>query len=56
LTWRLHRAVTDLLPQYADLRTAEKARITLRHLLTMSASLKWDEDIRYVLAAAAPSH
>lgn len=39
--------VLDLLPQYADLRTPEKAKITLRHLLTMSAGLKWNEDIPY---------
>ena len=35
------------LPQYPDLRTTEKERITLRYLLTMSAGLKWDEDIPY---------
>jgi CubicO group peptidase (beta-lactamase class C family) len=39
--------VLDLLPQYADQRTPEKAKITLRHLLTMSAGLKWNEDIPY---------
>jgi CubicO group peptidase (beta-lactamase class C family) len=39
----LDTPVFDLLPQYADLRTPEKARITLRHLLTMSAGLNWDE-------------
>ena len=39
--------VLSLLPQYADLRSTEKDRITLRHLLTMSAGLKWDENIPY---------
>ena len=39
--------VFDLLPQYADLLTAEKAKITLRQLLTMSAGLAWDENIPY---------
>jgi CubicO group peptidase (beta-lactamase class C family) len=43
----LDTPVLDLLPQYAKLRTPEKAKITLRHLLTMSAGLKWDEDIPY---------
>lgn len=43
----LDTPVLDLLPQYADLRTPEKAKITLRHLLTMSAGLKWNEDIPY---------
>jgi CubicO group peptidase (beta-lactamase class C family) len=35
--------VLNLLPQYADLRTPEKDRITLRHLLTMSQGLQWYE-------------
>jgi CubicO group peptidase (beta-lactamase class C family) len=39
--------VLSLLPQYADLHSADKDRITLRHLLTMSAGLKWDETIPY---------
>jgi CubicO group peptidase (beta-lactamase class C family) len=43
----LDTPVFDLLPQYADLRTPEKAKITLRDLMTMSAGLKWDEDIPY---------
>jgi CubicO group peptidase (beta-lactamase class C family) len=39
--------VLALLPEYADLRTPEKDRITLRDLLTMSQGLAWDEDIPY---------
>jgi CubicO group peptidase (beta-lactamase class C family) len=34
----------DYFPDYADLRTPEKHRILLRHLLTMSAGLEWDEN------------
>ncbi|WP_343713218.1 serine hydrolase [Inquilinus sp.] len=39
--------VLSLLPQYADLRSPEMDRITLRHLLTMSAGLAWSEDLPY---------
>ena len=34
----------DAFPDYADLRTPEKARITFRDLLTMSSGLAWDEN------------
>ncbi|MGO4724710.1 MULTISPECIES: serine hydrolase domain-containing protein [unclassified Inquilinus] len=39
--------VLSLLPQYADLGSPEKDRITLRHLLTMSSGLAWSEDLPY---------
>lgn len=39
--------VFTLLPNYADLRSAEKDRITLRDLLTMSAGLTWNEHLPY---------
>jgi CubicO group peptidase (beta-lactamase class C family) len=37
----------SLLPQYADLRTPAKDRITLRHLVTMTAGLMWNEELPY---------
>ncbi|CAH2599035.1 Serine hydrolase [Rhodovastum atsumiense] len=43
----LDARVLDLLPGYADLRSASRLRLTLRHLLTMSAGLAWDEDRPY---------
>ena len=34
----------SLFPEYADLQTPERKAITLKHLLSMSAGLQWDED------------
>jgi len=39
----VHAKVFSFFPNYADLRTDEKDKITLEHLLTMSAGLQWDE-------------
>jgi CubicO group peptidase (beta-lactamase class C family) len=39
----IDQPVLPQLPNYADLRSPEKDRITLRHLLTMSQGLAWSE-------------
>jgi CubicO group peptidase (beta-lactamase class C family) len=39
--------VFSFFPEYADLRTPEKDKITLRDLLTMSAGFRWDESLPY---------
>lgn len=36
--------VLRFFPEHADLHTPERARIRLRHLLTMTAGLAWDEE------------
>jgi CubicO group peptidase (beta-lactamase class C family) len=43
----LEEPVFSFFPEYNDLNTPEKARINLRHLLTMSAGLAWNEHIPY---------
>ena len=47
----IDQPVLPLFPEYADLRSPEKDRITLRHLLTMSQGLQWNEDLPYSNAA-----
>lgn len=43
----LDAPVMSFFPEYTDLRTPEKERISLRHLLMMSTGLVWDEDTPY---------
>jgi CubicO group peptidase (beta-lactamase class C family) len=39
----LDQKLVEVLPEYTDILTGEKAGITLEHLLTMSSGLEWDE-------------
>src|SRR5262245_30621494 len=39
--------IFSFFPEYSDIRTEEKDRIQLRHLLTMTAGLDANEDISY---------
>lgn len=39
----LDTPVLDYFPEYEDLNTAERRRVTLRHLLSMTSGLHWDE-------------
>jgi CubicO group peptidase (beta-lactamase class C family) len=43
----LNEPALSFFPEYADLNTPEKARINLRHLLTMSAGFAWNEQLPY---------
>ncbi|HYZ93408.1 MAG TPA: serine hydrolase domain-containing protein [Actinomycetota bacterium] len=40
--------VIESFPDYADLRTAERKRLLVRHLLTMTMGVEWDESISYL--------
>jgi len=44
---RTGQSVFSYFPEYSDLRTPEKDRIQLVHLLTMTSGLAWDEDLPY---------
>jgi CubicO group peptidase (beta-lactamase class C family) len=43
----IDESIINWFPQYPDLRIPEKERITLRHLLTMSAGLEWNENVPF---------
>ena len=43
----IDESVINWFPQYSDLRDPEKERISLRHLLTMSAGLEWNENVPF---------
>ena len=46
-TAALDRPILDFFPEHADLATPERRRVTLRHVLTMTAGLEWNEEISY---------
>jgi CubicO group peptidase (beta-lactamase class C family) len=48
--------VYHYLPEYDDLRTPERERITLRHLLTMSSGLAWDQTMPFTDPANSERH
>ena len=43
----LDQPLTAWFPEYPDLDTADRRRITLAHVLGMTAGLEWNEDIPY---------
>jgi CubicO group peptidase (beta-lactamase class C family) len=43
--------VFDYLPNYAQYKTAQNEKITIRHLLTMSSGIQWDENVPHGTAA-----
>jgi CubicO group peptidase (beta-lactamase class C family) len=43
----LDAPLLDYFPEYKDLHVAERRRITIRHALSMSTGLEWNEDIPY---------
>lgn len=43
----LDQPIVDVFPECGDLATPERRRITLRHALTMSAGLQWNEELPY---------
>jgi CubicO group peptidase (beta-lactamase class C family) len=43
----LDTPLVDYFPEYKDLHVADRRRITIRHALSMSAGLEWNEDLPY---------
>jgi CubicO group peptidase (beta-lactamase class C family) len=43
----LDQPVIDWFPEFPDLATAERKRVTLAHVLGMTSGLEWNEDIPY---------
>src|SRR5437762_115570 len=43
----VNQKVFDFFPEYAGLDTGWKSLLTIKHLLTMSSGLSWNEDVPY---------
>jgi CubicO group peptidase (beta-lactamase class C family) len=43
----LDTPLLDYFPEYADLQVPERRQLTIRHALTMSAGLDWNENVSY---------
>lgn len=43
----LDAPVMEWFPEYADLNTPQRRRVTLAHMLSMTSGLEWNEDIPY---------
>ncbi|MCA1579289.1 MAG: beta-lactamase family protein [Acidobacteria bacterium] len=43
----LDQPLTRWFPEYADLDTLERRRVTLRHALSMTSGFDWNEDVSY---------
>ena len=43
----LDRPVVEFFPEYADLNTEDRRRVTLTHVLGMTSGLQWNEQVSY---------
>jgi CubicO group peptidase (beta-lactamase class C family) len=43
----LDQPVIEWFPEYPELNTAERRRLTLAHVLSMTSGLRWNEDVPY---------
>ena len=43
----VNQSVWDFFPEYKNLATGEKSKLTVKHLLTMTSGFEWNENIPY---------